>query len=284
MSELKSIISIEFNNKKYTVASIKYSRLSENTIPILLDRDTYKIIKSYNKLWYINEKNRVYCIHNNNNKDYTIYIHELVMKLNKNERYINKPIIHINNIYFDNRIENLQFDTTNKDHSKNVRKKKRTINLKKYGINVNTLPTYLWYQNPDNTHGNRFIISISNEIFWKSTSSKRVSLRYKLEEAKKYLRYLKEERPDIFNDYSMNGDLTEKGISLYKEYYIMINRAGFTIELPTQDNTDKFLKKDLTGLSNAEVYLLYNFDPAIGNFDINKTLAEFYEMIDNYCT
>ncbi len=279
MSKLESIFTVEYHAKRYTVSNIIHSGIK---LPILLDRDIYKIIKNLNKQWYVNDKNHVYCMHStdNQNQAYPLYMHDIVIKLSSSEYYHGIPIIHINNIHFDNRYENLQFDIPEKEYSKNTKKKKRTINLKKYGINVNELPTYMWYLKPDKTHGARFVVDIPNHLSWRSTSSKKVSLRYKLEEAKKYLRHMKEMRPDIFSEYSMNGDLTSKGMELYNEYSMIIKRAGFTINKPIE-LTDIFLEENISALSDFEIYTLDKYDPMEGSININLVSKEYDNLLIN---
>lgn len=129
MSELESLITLEYHKNRYTIAAMNYAGQS---VPILLDRNIYKVIKRLNKKWYINDKNHVYCMHNVHNKSHQsstqIYLHEIVLHLAnrtqlQTQLQTKRPIIHINNIHFDNRIENLQFDVLNKDHSKNTKKK-----------------------------------------------------------------------------------------------------------------------------------------------------------------
>lgn len=270
MSLIKSIINLEYHNKRYTIASILKSG---SIIPILLDRDMYKVIFSLDKRWYINEKNHIYCYHNS--QEDVIFLHEIVMKFKKQKENKLRSIIHINNIHFDNRMENLQYDCRDKDVSKSTKKKRRIINLERHGVNVDMLPTYLWYIKPDSSHGDRFAVEIPNLLNWKSTSSKKVSLRYKMEEAKKYLRFMSQERPEIFEEYSMNGDLTKTGVKLYVEYQMMIKRAGFDIDDPPVNNTDRFLAPDTSDLTDFETYLLYAFDPKEGSIDINSALATF---------
>lgn len=277
MSKLDSLITVEYHKQRYTITTIKHSG---RKLPILLDRQIYKTIKRLNKKWYINDKNHIYCIHHRDDSDYQVYLHDVVMRVSKGTDYImDRPIIHINNIHFDNRLANLQFDIPNKNYSKNTKKKKRTISLKKHGINVDQLPTYMWYLKPDKTHGGRFTVEIPNELFWRSTASKKVSLKYKLEEAKKFLRHTKQIRPDIFSNHSMNGDMTGKGLELYREYHIMIEQAGFTMDQPVIDNTDLFLLEDTKDLTNFELFLLYNFNPNEGSIDVNRTLKDYEHMM-----
>lgn len=282
MSTLESILTLEYHEKRYTVAYIMHSN---NKIPIVLNREIYKLIKRLDKRWYINDKNHVYCMHGKDgNESYQVYLHDAVMRLadrllNRNDIQ-NSSIIHINNIHFDNRIENLQYDTIDKDHSKNSKKKRRTIDLSHHGIEVEKLPTYIWYVKPDISHGDRFAIEIPNAISWRSTASRKVSLRYKLEEAKKYLRHMKDMHSDLFKNYSMNGDLTATGLTLYDEYRMMIGKAGFTMADPPMNNTDIFISPDTHDLTDFETFLLYSFDPTKESIDVNTAFALYEDMND----
>ena len=127
------------------------------------------------------------------------------------------------------------------------------------GIDVNEIPTYIWYMKPNKSHGARFMVCIDN-IKWKTTSSKKISLRYKFEEAKLFLRQLKEEKPEIFEDYSMNGDYTKLGKKLLKSYYDIIHLANYDHirRYNPQNRTVKYLKSGkivpgyLSSLSNKK--------------------------------
>ncbi|VBB18233.1 hypothetical protein YASMINEVIRUS_696 [Yasminevirus sp. GU-2018] len=282
MSKIESIITLEYHKNRYTVA---YIERGEDKIPIVLDRDVYKTVKGLNKRWYINDKNHIYCLHSRDGSEhYPVYLHEIVVKLSKDTDFENMrgvPIIHINNIHFDNRLENLQFDIPEKDYAKSTKKKRRIINLTRHGINVDTLPTYLWYLKPDKSHGDRFAVEIPNVLSWRSTASRKVSLRYKLEEAKKYLRYMKLVTPKIFEDYSMNGDLTGTGLRLYKEYRSLIAKAGFEMNEPNVNNTDLFLAPDTSDLTDFEAYLLNSFDPRKGSIDIASALEKYQSLVND---
>ena len=90
MSLIERIVSINYHNKRYVIASItKYGV----KIPILLDRDVYKALISLGKKWYVNDKNHIFCYHGNNktNQQYPIFLHEIVMRLknsnNENSKY-----------------------------------------------------------------------------------------------------------------------------------------------------------------------------------------------------
>lgn len=221
---------IRYNNKYYAVINIGYKDID---LPIVVDWQDFHIIRELGKSWKCNRSGFISCLHrsNKNNNNDEVFLHEVIMALKQRsdgKKRKQKPIIHINRIGFDNRRENLIYDSLDKNVHKNLRKKSRTIVLPEdSGIDVNEIPTYVWYMKPDKTHGERFMVEI-DDINWKTTSSKELSLRYKLEEAKKYLRELKKNRPDLFEDYSMNGDYTKVGKELLDSYYTIIHKAGYT--------------------------------------------------------
>ncbi len=115
----------------------------------------------------------------------------------------------------------------------------------------------MWYLKPNGTHDERFIIEIG-DVKWKTTSSSKLSLRYKLEEGKKYLRELKEAKPEIFDENSMNGEFNSEGKKLLKSFFSISKEAGFkNLRKVTTDNlTDSYLKENLKGLSPFEREIL----------------------------
>ena len=220
-----------------------------------------------------------------------VFIHDIIKRIEskiEGKKIANRSILHINRVTFDNRLENLQYDIIQKDYNKNMKKKKRTINLpKKSGIKAKTLPTFLWYLKEDSSHGDRFFVSV-DDIKWKTTSSNKVSLNYKLEEAKNFLRNLKNERKDIFEKYSMNGDFNKKGNELLKEYLIIAQNLNYNTNIiQINENTDKFLKEDLTNLNNFEQKLLQKFNPQEGGFNINSIYKDYknkyLKNLPKYC-
>jgi hypothetical protein len=235
---------IKYKNSNYAVIKIKYKNLD---LPILLDWEHFPKIKNLNKTWRCNKQGFISTIHTYDGVDKEVFMHDIVMALKQKaegKKPQDKAIIHINRIGLDNRAENLMYDTPDKNNHKNMRKKSRIITLpESSGINVDEIPTYVWYMKPNGLHGERFFIDIGN-VQWKTTSSKRLSLRYKLEEAKSYLRNLKQTRPDLFDDYSLNGDFTKAGKDLINDYYTIVHKAGYTHikRYIPQDNTDKLLQ------------------------------------------
>jgi hypothetical protein len=235
---------IRYKNKQYAVITIKYK---ENSLPTIVDWQDVNVIKKLDKVWKCNKHGFISCSHTYNNETREVFLHEIVMALKRKEdsmTRLDKPIIHINRIGLDNRRANLIYDEQKKDHNKNIKKKKRTITLpKESGVDPAEIPTYVWYMKPNKSHGERFMVHVG-DVKWKTTSSKKLSLRYKLEEAKKYLRELSKKRSDLFEEYSMNGDKTKVGNQLSNAYYAIIEKAGFdNVEKKKPTNyTSKYLR------------------------------------------
>ena len=264
MVKLNKYYKVDYKSKKYAVCKLPY--LSKTT-PIILDWDIFNEIKKLDKNWHVNEKGMVVTYHKyfdnfeNINKTKEISIHDVVLKIH-NGFVESDSILHINRLGIDNRIDNLMYDTNNKQITKNIKKKSRTIVFPKdSGINVDEIPSYIWYLKEDLSHGERFVINVG-DITWKSTASKKVSLKYKLEETKKYMRYLKDKRSDLFEDFSMNGDLNDEGKKLLDDFFEITKKAGYKLNNSIDlSNTDKLLEINIDGMSNDEIMLLELFNP-----------------------
>jgi hypothetical protein len=88
------------------------------------------------------------------------------------------------------------------------------------------------------------------------------------------LRLNKDKYPTVFKDYSMNGDLNNNGEILKKEFYDIIQLAGFNYKYEPTYKTDDFLKEDLSGLSDIEVELLKQF-----NLNISETTNQRLKLL-----
>jgi hypothetical protein len=281
---------VNHNDKSYIIFDYKQNA----NIPIIIDANIYNVILKLDKSWNINDKGFViakYKLNDGSNKEITL--HDIVMMTIEKDKYKYKPIVHINKLGFDNRYENLMYDEINKDINKNMRKnmrkKKRTIELPDdCGFDVKKIPTYIWYLKPDETHGERFVVNIG-DINWKTTSSNSFCLKYKLEEAKKYLRHLKTKRPDLFEDHSMNGDLNKIGLDLLKSFDQIVRKHGYKINLDEiRTNTDDLLAEDTNGLSQAEKYILKKYSPdantsSNAKLNYDKFLDSLNESLPEHC-
>ena len=251
-----------FDDKNYIIVTMTYKG---SKVPVIFDDIYYEKLKLLNKSWKINDAGFVVSKHKDIDKeqDIEISLHEVIMAFYNKDNGLSKKnnnIIHINKLGIDNRIENLIYDTLDKETGKNSKKKKRIIEFsEEVGIKPNDIPSFMWYLKPNDTHDERFIIEIG-DINWKTTSCSKLSLRYKLEEGKKYLRELKEAKPEIFLENSMNGEFNLKGKKLLKSFFDISQKAGFKNlkKLSTDNLTDHYLKQKLKGLTTFEKDILKN--------------------------
>lgn len=250
---------IKYEGREYAIFRINYK---EHTLPGILDINDFKIVHAMNKNWHCNSNGFISCSHTTNGNTKDVYLHELVMLLKNKDngiRNINKPIVHINRVGLDNRRENLMYDILEKDLNKNLKKKKRTVELPyDCGIDPDDIPTYVWYMKPDASHGERFAVNIG-DVSWKTSSSFNLSLQYKLEEAKLFVRELLKSRNDLFDEYSMNGDYTKEGKELLHTYYDIIHFAGYKHiqRFVPENNTFDLLKPNYDALDDDEKMEFY---------------------------
>lgn len=283
---------IIYKNKEYCVMEVLYKN---NKVPVIFDSEFEPVIKRVSEKWNCGTFGIVSCNYYNpvDEKNYTIKIHDLIMSIIKQQKKLSpsynqdKIILHINKLGLDNRGENLMYDTKDKTITKNMKKRQRYLSLpENCNIEPSELPTYVWYAKPEGTHGERFVVKIG-DILWKSTSSKKVSLRFKLEEAKNFLRKLKQENPELFKLYSMNGDYNLSGEQLLKSFFDIIYKAGYThirkIDLPHL--TDEVLspKSISSPLENSIFKNNVMTRPLHSARQIIKTLPPNIPKLPQYC-
>jgi hypothetical protein len=99
-----------------------------------------------------------------------------------------ESVDHINRIGLDNRKENLRIITQSEQNLNQSKKKRRIVLPEDSELVADDIPKHIWYIKPNGSHGERFAIEFKTEnIIWKTTASKNVSLKDKLESVKKQL-------------------------------------------------------------------------------------------------
>ena len=152
------------------------------------------------------------------------YLHNLVLNLldfpGKGSK---ESVDHINRIGLDNRKENLRI-LTQTEQNLNQSKKKRKIELPEdSGLVADDIPKHIWYVKPNGSHGERFAIDLKTEnIKWKSTSAKNVSLQDKLTAAKEQLQIYYRQFPYLNPNNDNKNKEMEDLIKSYEEIIRLI--------------------------------------------------------------
>jgi hypothetical protein len=175
---------IQYNNNKYTVGKVKHN---DSFTYFVIDNEDYSKIKDYS--WHTFSNNYIGHTIPIDSTRRVLYLHNMVMnRLGFPGKGAKESVDHINRIGFDNRKENLRV-ISQSEQNLNQSKKKRKIELPVDSeLVADDIPKHIWYIKPNGSHGERFAIEFKTEnIIWKTTASKNVSLKDKLESAKNQL-------------------------------------------------------------------------------------------------
>jgi hypothetical protein len=183
---------IDHNGKSYAVISIQHKK---NDIKFVIDQCNLSVV--LNRPWHLSSGKYIatnYTIENGTNKE--VYLHNFIKENCMNE--FNKSIIHINNNMFDNRCENLRLINTDEYVSQKT-SRKRTLTLPaNCKFTADDIPKYISFTKASGEHGDRFVIEIPKlNISRKLSSSKKISIEDKFEEAKKILNEIYISYPEI---------------------------------------------------------------------------------------
>jgi hypothetical protein len=210
---------VEYNNKKYVVGKVKTNNTYVN---FTIDEEDYPKIKDYS--WHYISNNYISHTLPVEDKRLELYLHNMIMgRMDFPGKGSKESVDHINRIGLDNRKENLRI-ITQTEQNLNQSKKRRIITLPEdSGLIADDIPTHIWYIKPNGSHGDRFAIEFKTEnILWKTTASKNISLKDKLESAKKQLEEYYKSYPYLN---PKNEEKLNKINILAKSYYDIIKLA-----------------------------------------------------------
>jgi hypothetical protein len=206
---------VEYNGKKYTVGKV----INNDTfVHFVIDEDDYPKIKDYS--WH--SKANAYIGHTIpvDNTRRELYLHNMIMnRLGFPGKGSKETVDHINRIGFDNRKENLRI-ITQSEQNLNQSKRSRRVELPEdSGLTSDDIPKHIWYVKANGNHGDRFAIEFKTEnITWKTTSSKNISLKEKLQSAKDKLQELYQKYPYL----NPNNEETSNKIKSLTDSYLEI--------------------------------------------------------------
>ena len=194
-------IHVSHNDHEYTVGIL------HSGDAFVIDREDYEKIRPFS--WHKTANAYISCGAYVDSIKRTLYLHNLVMgKLTFSGKGQHETVDHVNRNGLDNRKENLRI-LSQTDQNLNQRKKPRTVELPvDCGVSPTEIPKHIWYVRANGLHGDRFAIEFKTEdILWRSTSSKAFTLKDKLRAATTKLvelytvyPYLDPDNPDILED------------------------------------------------------------------------------------
>lgn len=203
-------------NKKYTVIKIKHH---DHHIYGLIDTENFDKVKDHT--WHYTANSYLSYTHRFDGNHKAVYLHNIVMEqLEHPGKGAKESVDHINRNGLDNRKENLRIISQSAQNI-NQKQKERRIELPaNSGVNVDEIPKHAWYIKANGSHGDRFGIDLKTEnIKWKSTSAKNVSLQDKLKATKEQLQIYYQQFPYLNPN---NEDKNKEMEDLMKSYQEII--------------------------------------------------------------
>lgn len=190
---------VKYNEKEYVIGTILHNT---NPVEFIFDKEDYESVSQ--RAWHFASEHYISSAFQcGDGKRRELYLHNLVMGVDLFPgKGAKQSIDHINRNGLDNRKENLRLITQSQQNIHQIKKKRNVILPENCGINPNDIPKHVWYVRAQGQHGDRFAIELKTEnICWKTTSSKAVSIQQKLEQAKLKLVELYEQYPYLNPSY-----------------------------------------------------------------------------------
>lgn len=162
------------------------------TLDFIIDKEDEEKVKT--RSWFaVTGGSYIGCNANIDDKRRLVSLHNFVMnRIVFPGKGAKESIDHINRNGLDNRKENLRLVSQTLQNV-NQKKKARTTVLPE---GIESIPKHIWYVKANGHHGDRFCIELKTEkICWKTPSSKKFTIKEKLDQAIKQLEIYYEEFP-----------------------------------------------------------------------------------------
>jgi hypothetical protein len=200
-------IHVLYHDKEYTIMKIRFN---DGFIKTIIDKEEFIKVKDYS--WHYVANGYVSHGLQIDGKKKELYLHNMVMgRIGFPGEGSKESIDHISRNGLDNRKENLRLVTQSAQNINQKQKERRVELPDGLGITIDELPKHVWYIKANGSHGERFGIDLKTEnIKWKSTSAKNVSLQDKLKAAKEQLQIYYQQFPYLNpNNEDKNKEMEE---------------------------------------------------------------------------
>ena len=193
---------VNFNSNEYVVATIEFNG---NDIKFIFDKEDYPIISE--RAWHFASNSYISSAYScGDGKRRELYLHNLIMDVDLFPGKGSKESVdHINRNGLDNRKENLRILSQSQQNINQGKKTRSVILPEGCPIKPEDIPKHIWYVRANGNHGDRFAIEFKTEgVCWKTTSSKKVDLTQKLQDAKEKLKEFYIQFPHLNPQYEQN--------------------------------------------------------------------------------
>jgi len=282
---------IKYKDKQYVVCCVPFN---EEYKMFVIDFDKKDSV--INKAWhYMQDGSYISHTHNHEDVAKQLYLHNFVMdKLTFNGKGQQHTIDHINRIGTDNRKCNLREVTSQTAQNFNQKQRERTTELPDdCGIELSQIPKNIYYGKPSGLHGDFFYIELisinalcidGKKYNWKSTKSKSVSLKLKLQQTIDKLIELKnlhQELEPIINDSSTD---IERNI-LINEYNDILRLSNYPKHVIESNIKELFIISNINITESTQeltdIKLVKNAGKKTNNLPVDCGIT--MEQIPRYC-
>jgi hypothetical protein len=173
---------LTYNDKEYVVGTIQHK---DSDIEFVFDKEFYNTVSE--RAWHFASNNYISSAYScGDGKRRELYLHNLIMDVDLFPGKGSKESVdHINRNGLDNRKENLRILSQSQQNINQGKKIRRVELPEGCPIKPEEIPKHIWYVRANGLHGDRFAIEFKTEsVCWKTTSSKKVDLTLKLQDAK----------------------------------------------------------------------------------------------------
>ena len=215
---------VSFKDAEYVIGTIQTR--DGSSVQFVIDAEDEEKVKS--RSWHdaVDGSYIASAFTTEDKKRKSLYLHNFVMdKLSFDGKGCETFVDHINGNGLDNRKANLRVADQSLQNINTKTRTRKTDKLPSY-IDPASIPRNIWYMPAAGGHGDRFVVNIKGvpgveEIEWKSSSSKSMSSKDKLEQATQKRAEFFETYP-ILKEYSRTS---EAALELQKEFNHIISLA-----------------------------------------------------------